>query len=123
MRVVIDTNILIDGSSDDYNFGNQLIEGRKIADEDYHGKLEQYFDKVQLVAHGERLDVVEDKEDNKLVESAVGARADYLITSDKHLLKLGQYNQTKIVPPSSFWQEFEEEIGEGWGKWVDNFMR
>jgi len=146
LKVVIDTNLLIDGSSDDYNYGNRIIEAvldgrieayasratisenkflshKKISDEAYLQKLEDFFKKIKSVVPKERLDVVEDKEDNKLVESAVAASADFLISSDNHLLKLGTHGKTKMVNPSQFVAIMEEEIGEGWGKWVDEFMK
>jgi hypothetical protein len=146
LKAVIDTNLLIDGSVDDYNYGNRIIDAvldgrieayanratinenkllshKKISDEAYLQKLEDFFKKIKSVVPQEKLDVVEDKEDNKLVESAVAASADYLISSDNHLLKLGSYGKTRMVNPSQFVAIMEEEIGEGWGKWVDEFMK
>lgn len=146
LKVVIDTNLLIDGSVDDYNFGNRIVDAvldgrieayasratinenklltrKKVSDEAYLRKLEHYFKKIHNVTPREKLDVVEDKEDNKLVESAVAARADYLVSSDNHLLKLGSLDNIKIVNPSQFVAIMEDEIGEGWGKWVDEFMK
>ncbi|MDI6884504.1 MAG: putative toxin-antitoxin system toxin component, PIN family [Hadesarchaea archaeon] len=46
--------------------------------------------------------VREDPEDNKLLECALEGEADYLVTSDRHLLKLGEFGQTKICKPSLF---------------------
>lgn len=50
-----------------------------------------------------RLSVVKtDKSDNKIIEAAVEAEADYIITGDKHLLEMKNYQEIKIVSPSSF---------------------
>jgi uncharacterized protein len=144
-RVVIDTNLLIDGSSDFYHYGNRIIDlaiggqieayankstlrenkflaSKKITDEGYLKKLEYFFETVKHVDYIERLDVVEDKEDNKILESAIACKADYLITSDRHLLKIEKFKGIKIVTPSKFWQVWEEE-GEGWTKWIKDFIR
>jgi putative PIN family toxin of toxin-antitoxin system len=144
MKVVIDTNILINASEDDYNYGNRLInavlEGkirafanrqtlkenrlianRKVDDEEFHKKLEQYFDLVNPV-EGKYIQVVEDEEDNKILASAIEAGVDYLVTSDWHLLKLGEYEGVKIITPQGFWAEFESESGAGWQDWLNKFI-
>lgn len=46
--------------------------------------------------------VKEDSEDNKFLECALEGKADYLITSDRHLLELGEFAQTKICKPTQF---------------------
>ena len=46
--------------------------------------------------------VKDDPEDNKIIECASIAGADYIVTGDPHLLKLGQFQRTKIVTPSKF---------------------
>jgi len=46
--------------------------------------------------------VKQDPEDNKLLECALEGKADYLITSDDHLLELGEFTQTKICKPTQF---------------------
>jgi putative PIN family toxin of toxin-antitoxin system len=146
MKIVLDTNSLIDGSSDEYNFGNRIIDEvlagkieayankstlaenrlmaeKKISDENYLLKLYSFFDTVHLLDTGERLDVVEDPDDNKILESAVASKSDYLVTSDNHLLKIGEYESTKIISPSGFWQAYEEENGSGWQNWLTSFIR
>ena len=99
LKVVIDTNVLLDGSTDDYNFGrriideviagdveafankatlaeNKLLAKEKISDQGYLKRLDYYFGCLRLQEFGLRLNVVpEDAEDNKLVEAAVAAVA------------------------------------------------
>ncbi|MDP2933373.1 MAG: putative toxin-antitoxin system toxin component, PIN family, partial [bacterium] len=146
LKVVIDTNLLIDGSGDDNNFGNRIIDEviagkisafanrqtlqenrlisrQKISDADYRAKLENYFGLVRFVPRKERLNIVEDEEDNKLLESAVAASADYLISSDRHLLKIEEYQKIKIVSPSQFWAFYEDEQGGGWRNWINSFIK
>jgi len=51
----------------------------------------------------ERLTVVkDDPDDDKIVECAVAAASDYLVTGDWHILKLGSHGKTQIVRPAEF---------------------
>lgn len=51
----------------------------------------------------EKLDVVKaDPDDNKILECAVEAGSDYLVTGDKQVLKVGSHGKTVIVTPSEF---------------------
>jgi putative PIN family toxin of toxin-antitoxin system len=146
-KVVIDTNLLINGSHDDYNYANRIIDavidgkvlafanratlaenclmaGKKVTDMDYKKKLDIYFEKVRTVGDAtERLAVVEDPDDNKLVESAVAAEANYVISSDRHLLKLGHYDGIPVVSPQQFWNIFQEESGDSWKEWIGQFIK
>lgn len=47
----------------------------------------------------ERLQITEDPDDNKLLECAVAAHADYLATNDRHLLEVWRWEGTRIMPP------------------------
>lgn len=46
--------------------------------------------------------VPEDPKDNMVVECALSANADYIITGDNHLLKLKEYKGIKILTPREF---------------------
>ncbi|MBU4190624.1 MAG: putative toxin-antitoxin system toxin component, PIN family [Candidatus Thermoplasmatota archaeon] len=46
--------------------------------------------------------ITEDPDDNKLLECAIDGRAKYIITGDKHLLKIRKYKNIRIVNPNSF---------------------
>ena len=52
----------------------------------------------------ERIDVITAKDDdNRILECALAARAEFLVTGDKeHLLPLGSYRDTRIVTPAQF---------------------
>jgi predicted nucleic acid-binding protein len=62
--------------------------------------------------------VVRDPEDNKILESAVESRAEYLITSDNDLLTLGEYDNVKIVNPTQFWAQYKDEGQDLWAQWT-----
>lgn len=50
-----------------------------------------------------KLDAVkDDRNDNKIIEAAVTSKADYIITGDKHLLKIGKYQEVQIITPTQF---------------------
>ena len=50
-----------------------------------------------------KLDVIKnDPDDNKILECAVAGNADYIVTNDKHLLKLGQFENIRILTPDDF---------------------
>jgi putative PIN family toxin of toxin-antitoxin system len=146
LKIVLDTNLIIDGADDFYNYGSRIIDNvisgnleafanrgtlrenkllslRKITDESYLRKLEYFFDLVKPVEASNRIDIVEDPDDNKILESAVAADADYLITSDKHLLKLEEYEGVKIVRPAEFWARWQEEGEGGWQNWLKSFIQ
>ena len=46
--------------------------------------------------------VAEDPEDNRILECAVAAKADYVITGDSHLLKLSKYLNVEILNAAAF---------------------
>ena len=46
--------------------------------------------------------ITEDPDDNKIIECAVDGMAKYIITGDKHLLKIRKYKNIRIVNPNSF---------------------
>jgi putative PIN family toxin of toxin-antitoxin system len=51
--------------------------------------------------------VVEHPADDKFVECALAANAAYIVSGDKHLLKVGSYKKTRILPVSEFLQVIE----------------
>jgi putative PIN family toxin of toxin-antitoxin system len=56
-----------------------------------------------------RLHVIEeDAEDNKILECALTAGADIIVSGDKHLLKLGKFKKTKILTPREFFDNIIE---------------
>lgn len=49
--------------------------------------------------------VPRDPDDNVIIATAVAARADYLVTGDRHLLDLGTHDAIRIVGPRCFLDE------------------
>lgn len=133
-RVVLDTNILISGigwSGSPKDVIEAFLKGEFILliSESLLNELERilnykkfYFipgylkeslirnllKAAEFVKTKKKLDIVkEDPEDNKVLECALFGKADYIVTGDKHLLKLCKFNNIKILTPI----EFLKEIG------------
>jgi len=53
------------------------------------------------------INVLDDDPDNRILECAVEAKADLLVTGDKHLLKIKQYEDFKIIKLSDFLLMFD----------------
>lgn len=73
------------------------------ASQPYHERVEA------ILAGGTRVDptesvsvVADDPEDDKFIECALAAHAEYLVTSDDHLLRIGRHGDTEIIKPFAF---------------------
>ena len=49
-----------------------------------------------------------DPKDDKFLECAVAGGADYIISGDKHLLNLGEYEGNRILSPADFLRVLEQ---------------
>lgn len=80
---------------------DRLLRQVKVS-ESYMEYLESFWAKAQLV-QGVPVDPVRshDPDDQKFLEAAAGADADYLITNDDHLLRIGYVARAEILTPSS----------------------
>ena len=142
MKIVLDTNVLINGFKDEYSYEkkiidaviageieayanrqtlreNRLIASQLIDNDEYRGQLNDLFAQINWVVNRRQVRIVSDPEDNKILESAVEAGAEYLITSDNDLLRLEQYQRVKIVNPSEFWVRYKDEGMDLWKQWTD----
>jgi predicted nucleic acid-binding protein len=60
---------------------------------------------AHVVEPRERLDVIkEDPPDNRILECAVKARADFIVSGNKHLLKLKEFRGAIIVRAPGFFE-------------------
>ena len=70
------------------------------------GKLLSLFKarkNIKIVTPSKRLKVIkEDPADNKFLECAIEARAEYILSADKHLRNLRKYEGVRIVSSGSF---------------------
>ena len=142
MKIVLDTNVLIDGFKDEFSYEkriidevrngdieafankqtlreNQFISGKIIQSGEYQKELDEFFAQINWVVNRRQIRAVSDPEDNKILESAVEARADYLITSDKALLELEKFRGVMIVSPIEFWSAYKDEGSSKWQQWIN----
>jgi len=55
---------------------------------------------------GSLKNILSDPEDHPILETALVAGADYLVTGDRHLLILKKFQNIKIITPTQFLKEF-----------------
>jgi predicted nucleic acid-binding protein len=55
-----------------------------------------------VVTPTETVEVVRDSEDDRLIEAAMGAHADVIVTGGQDLLTLERVNHTRILTPREF---------------------
>lgn len=148
MKIVLDTNVLISAFKDEYSYQKQIIDeigagrieayanrqtlrenrlilNKIVQDYQYKRELDDFFGQVNEVENRRQIRVVSDPEDNKILESAVEAEADYLITEDQALLELNPFqaqsgaHTVRIVEPVEFWKIYEDQTGnDPWKKWI-----
>ena len=63
----------------------------------------------KVVEPQQRIDIVEDKKDNKIIEAALESNAEYIVTGDKHLLKIQEYSKTIIITPKEFMEAIQKK--------------
>ena len=67
--------------------------------------LKHYLNNSIQIASKTRVSAVEHESDNKFLETAIEAKAGYIITGDWHLLKLKDFRGIKIIKARQFLEE------------------
>src|SRR3989344_817354 len=125
MKVVFDTNVLISSTLWDNSSAQKLLarlvqnniknhisvdvlnEYKEVLRRDFdyeHEKISEYINRIlsfsELVEPVEKINyIIEDPDDNIILECAVEAQADYIVTYDKNLLRLIVFRNIKILTP------------------------
>ena len=133
-KVVIDTNIIVSGFGWDCKpeVILKLVENRLILSYITHeifqeiSKVIKYpklkFSKqiqsgiieflinnsISVVPKSTYKIIINDPDDDKFIDCAVEANADYIITGNKHLLDLKNFGKIKIIKPDMFLEIFYE---------------
>ena len=131
-KVVIDTNVFVSGfgwdgkpeavlhllqngriqnfiSDDIFEELKKVVSYPKIdfSETLQHTILEFAFIYSHFVSPGQRLAIVKnDPADNKFMEAALAANADYIISGDRHLLSLEKYKTITITDAAAFLAAF-----------------
>ena len=125
-RVVLDTNVLVAAHFNPGSASNKILDlcqRKKLvsvltshileefslilrnisARKSFRKRIDKIISQAILIKRAPRVNVVtEDPEDNKFLSCALAGKADYIITSDRHLLVLRKFRETKIVKPVQF---------------------
>ena len=133
MKIAVDTNFLISATQWDYSVSNKLLQKlirnnveifttKEIleefsevlkrdflyAEKEVQNLLEKVLQFLTLVNPSKKIDVVkEDADDNKIIECAVETKSEYILSYDKHLLKLKEFQGIKIVKPEEIFRVLE----------------
>jgi uncharacterized protein len=84
-----------------------------VSPEDAATVLDRIAGTAQLVHPEETLHVIrEDPDDDRVLECAVSGKANYIVTGDRHLLKLGEYRGIRIMRVREFLDSIEQEPNE-----------
>ncbi len=131
MKVTVDTNFLISATQWDYSVAHKLLkkfilshteifttqdildETAEVLERDFKyskSEAKNIIEKVLLFAKlidpKEKIDIIkDDPDDNKVVECAIESSSDYIVTYDKHLLRLIEYKGIKIMKPEEILKE------------------
>lgn len=145
-KVILDTNVLIDGVQDENSRTFKIIEAsisgdltpiishrikreyqRKaeelITDDEYMNLLEDFYEASINVHPASQLRIIEDDpDDNKFIEAAVEGGAEYIVSNDAHILDLSTYEDIRMVSPEEFWsiyvEDIKEDASEEWQEWT-----
>lgn len=133
MRIVIDTNVLISGII----FGGkpskiiELLFGKKISvfaspemvdeykriygelGERYakrtHNELNEIINSMNILPSHSHIEACRDPDDNKFIECAIDNRCIYIVSGNKDLLVLEQYEDIGILTVSEFLKQYEKK--------------
>ena len=134
MKIVLDTNVVISGTFFD-GTPNKLISaiGASYFDvyatqeiiEEYQETVEELIERKQgslrediLSAFISKLNVIEstteisicrDPDDNKFIECAIDAKALYIVSGDKDLLTIKEYEGIEIITVAEFVEKYIEQ--------------
>lgn len=122
MKVVFDTNIFISafvipgGQAEKaivkiIESGDSLIISKEIIDEvlsvlslkfnrdrEALSRIAVYLSEIaELVRPTERVSILKDEPDNRIIECAIEGRADVVVTGDKEMLKMKQFHDIRII--------------------------
>ena len=125
MKVTVDTNFLISTTQWDYSVAHKLLKKFILLDtkifttqdilDETAEVLERDFEYTKnetkniikktllfadLIEPKQKVDIIkDDPDDDKVIECAIESSSDYIITYDRHLLKIKDYKGIKILKP------------------------
>ncbi len=128
MRVVLDTNVFVSGifwKGDSYQVLNTWREGKfillesietiievakvlkdfkiQLLEEERKGWISLIIQNSYIIEPKEKISIIkDDPKDDIFIETAIAGKADYIVSKDKHLLKVKEFRGIKIITPEAF---------------------
>ncbi|MEK6984649.1 MAG: putative toxin-antitoxin system toxin component, PIN family [Nanoarchaeota archaeon] len=128
MKVTADTNLLISATQWDYGVAHKLLkkmllssaeifttqdildETAEVLERDFKynkNEIRNIIEKIllftKLIETKQKINVIkDDPDDDKVIECAIESSSDYILTYDRHLLKVKEYNGIIIITPEEF---------------------
>ena len=126
MKIILDTNVFISGIFWEGNYCSQILNKWKEGKFQLVSSpqiIKEFLEVLQsfkipldpeliemwknliitnsiIVIPMKKIELIkDDPDDDKFIEAAICSKADFIISQDKHLLKLKEYHQTKILKP------------------------
>ncbi len=73
-------------------------------------EVRQILEIAEIIIPKQKLDIVKDDlDDNIILECALEAKANYIISGDEHLLALKEYKSIRIINTTEFFNVFNKE--------------
>jgi putative PIN family toxin of toxin-antitoxin system len=79
-----------------------VLRDFKISEEKFSARLKDLIKIAHIVQPSRKIFVCEDPDDNKVLEVALEVNANFIISADKHLLKLQTFSNAIILTPQKF---------------------
>ena len=133
MRIVIDTNVVVSAivfggqpwklikcltNSDlDAYASIQIVEEykstllrllKKYPEKEIHTTMEKFEKYIHVLPSHSHIEACRDPDDNKFIECAIDNRCIYIVSGDKDLLVLEQYEDIGILTVSEFLEQYEK---------------
>lgn len=81
----------------------------KFSKEEIADAISVIDDAADVVSPGIRLNIIKHETDNRILECAVKAKVDFIVSGDKHLLGLKEYKGIHSITPAQFLALLEKE--------------
>ena len=80
---------------------------KNYSEEEVLNFIEKIIDQSNIKIPNSKLTICRDPKDNKFLELSLEVNADYIISGDKDLLELKEFQGTKILKPTEFIEELQ----------------
>jgi len=83
-----------------------ILRDFNISEDSFNERQKDLLKIATVVYPTQRVFACEDKDDDKVLEAALEANVDFIVSGDKHLLKMNEFNGIKIITARQFIEFF-----------------